>query len=84
MNRFSSLWHEAIFRDRNDAASSPRNEIVFSTASLVRILIAAFVGFYFLCSALASDDPTAMLVGTFPIAWIAVELAWVALRFRDE
>lgn len=47
-------------------------------------MVAAAVGLYFLFTALASNDPTAMLVGMLPIAWIAVESAWVALRPRRE
>ncbi|MGA8005251.1 MAG: hypothetical protein WCA17_04055 [Burkholderiales bacterium] len=68
---------------RSSAAGRDRSS-TSSVAHLVRIMVAAAVGLYFLFTALASNDPTAMLVGMLPIAWIAVESAWVALRPRRE
>jgi hypothetical protein len=79
-----SQWQTAHQRGRQSIAAGPDRSSTSSVARLVRIGAVAAVGLYFLSTALASDDPTAMLVGMLPIAWIAIESAWVALRPRRE
>ena len=67
-----------------DQAHSHRRRGAFGHAALVRLAAAGAVGLYFLAAALSDDDPLAMVVGLFPIAWIGVELVWVALRPHDR
>jgi hypothetical protein len=81
MARFFSQWHH---QEPQSIAAEPDRNTAFSAAHLVRIAVAAAVGLYFFFVALASEDPTTMIVGMFPIAWIAVEFAWVTLRPRSE
>jgi hypothetical protein len=81
MARFFSQWQH---QDPQSIAAELDRNPAFSVAHLVRIGVAAAVGLYFFFGALASEDPAAMIVGMFPIAWIAVEFAWVALRPRRE
>ncbi len=84
MARLFSQWQMPRQRDPQSSAGEPKRWSTASVAHLVRIMVAATVGLYFLCTALASDDAAAMLIGMLPIAWIAVEFAWVALRPRRE
>ncbi len=84
MARLFSQWHVPHQRDPQSIAAGPDRDSAFSVRHLVRTAVAAAVGLYFLLAALASDHPTVMLVGMLPIAWIAVEFAWVALRPRRE
>ena len=34
----------------------------------------------FVALAIAHEDPVVLLVGLFPVAWLAVELAWKGLK----
>lgn len=61
-------------------ALQPQRRLLSTAPRIVRIAVAAAAALYFLYAALTSDEPLAMFVGLFPIAWIAVEFAWVALR----
>jgi hypothetical protein len=80
MARLFSHWHRLHHRDPRGRIALEEGDTSLSIGHLVRITVAAAIGIYFFGAALVSDDPAAMLAGTFPIGWIAVECAWVALR----
>ena len=42
-------------------------------------LVCSVIGF-FVAVAVAHEDPIVLLVGLFPVAWIAVELLWRGLK----
>jgi hypothetical protein len=69
-----------------DEHVAPRlwQRLVSAAPRVIRVIVAVAVALFFLDAPFASDDPLAMFVGLFPIAWIAVEFAWVALRPRAE
>ncbi len=84
MGHFLSQSQRPDIHADEHVAPRLRQRLVSAVPRIVRVAIAVAVALYFLNAALASDDPLAMFVGMFPIAWIAVEFAWVALRPRAD
>jgi hypothetical protein len=84
MSRLISQWQWLPRRNPGDAGAAAERRAGLTAASIVRMGVAASAALLFLGAALASDEPVVMLVGLFPIAWLAVEAAWVALRPRAE
>ncbi|HEU5293254.1 MAG TPA: hypothetical protein VFU71_00565 [Burkholderiaceae bacterium] len=67
----------------DDATSAHRSRSGASSSGLtnqkgIRIALAACVGLVFVGAAFITDEPLILLVGTLPIAWVAVEFCWVA------
>lgn len=84
MGHFISESHQSDRRASGHPALRQPRRLISALPRIIRVAVAAAVALYFINAALASEDPLAMFVGLFPIAWIAVEFAWVALRPRAD
>lgn len=82
MGQLASESPQPVAHTDEAPAPQSRRRLISAAPRIVRIAAAAAVALYFLRAALVSDNPLAMFVGLFPIAWIAVEFAWVTLRPR--
>jgi hypothetical protein len=84
MSRLISQRQWPHRRNPGHAGAGAQRRAGLTAASIARMGIAASAALFFLGAALASDEPVVMLVGLFPIAWLAVEAVWVTLRQQAD